>query len=157
MENPPLKKQERRTMVPELYQHGCTKELLSHVVYHVCWFLEAFVVWFSSSCFCFSGFLGMLPLYVLDQAQLTWLTHGKTASLKMRKKHTTRVACSANLEGLTNHILLVDWWIGGLVLWWFGGLVVCGRLSVHHIMQVNNEHLAQRFCRLTSNPGVQKI
>ena len=29
-----------------------------------------------------SGFLKMFPLYLLDEVQLTWLTHGKTGSLK---------------------------------------------------------------------------
>ena len=31
--------------------------------------------------------LKMFPLHVLDQVQLTLLTHEKTASLKTRKKH----------------------------------------------------------------------
>ena len=48
--------------------------------------------------FCFSCFLKMFPLHVLDQVQLTLLTHEKTASLKTRKKHTTRVPCSVFLS-----------------------------------------------------------
>ena len=56
--------------------------------------------WFSSF-FVFSFFfLNMFCLLVLDQVQLTWLTHETTASLKTRKKRTTRVPCSAKNRGL---------------------------------------------------------
>ena len=40
-----------------------------------------------------------VPLHVLDQVQLTLLTHEKTASLKTRKKRTTRVPCSELKNG----------------------------------------------------------
>ena len=46
--------------------------------------------------FCF--FLKMFLLFALDQVQLTWLTHQKTASLKTHKQRATRVPCSAFLS-----------------------------------------------------------
>ena len=55
-------------------------------------FLELFLV--SSSFFGFSSLLKMFPLSVLDQVQVTWLTHKKSASLKTTNKRTTRVSCS---------------------------------------------------------------
>ena len=62
------------------------------VVFGLFGFLE--FVWFSSSLFSFYCVLDMFPLYVLDQVQLTWMTHGKTASLKMRKKAVPKSPCS---------------------------------------------------------------
>ena len=56
----------------------------------------------SLACWCFSGvcsssgFLKMFLLYVLDQVQLTWLTHGKTGSLQTRKLLTTRLSPAQN-------------------------------------------------------------
>ena len=75
-------------MFPEFFQHGlCCKEFPNHGLF-------GFFVLLVFLEFCFSCFLKMFPLLVLDQAQLTWLTHEKTASLKTLKKRTTRVPCS---------------------------------------------------------------
>ena len=59
------------------------------------------VRWGMEVVFCFSCFVKMFPLHVLDQVQLTLLTHEKTASLKTRKKRTTRVPCSAFFRAST--------------------------------------------------------
>ena len=70
---------------------ACSKEFLNHVFCCCC-----FIVFSRLFClfvflgvpqvlFGFSCLLKMFPLFVLDQRQLTWLTHEKTASLKTRK------------------------------------------------------------------------
>ena len=91
-----LEKAKNKKMFPELFQHKlCTNELLNHVCFG---FLEVLFLLCCSKCVFFpSGFLKMFPLYLLDQVQLTWLTHGKTGSLKMLKKRTTRVPFTSEL------------------------------------------------------------
>ena len=65
----------QKNMFPELFQYGlCSKDFLNHVVFSP-------RVFFGFSCL-----LKMFPLRVLDQVQVTWLTHKKSASLKNHKQ-----------------------------------------------------------------------